>query len=44
MPSGASARPNDARYTELIGTLRERLKALAKKIEPKVYAHGFLLG
>ena len=35
---------DDARYTELIGTLRERLKALARKIESKVYEHGFLLG
>ena len=35
---------DDTRYTELIGTLRERLKALARKIEPKVYEHGFLLG
>lgn len=32
----------DARYTELITTLRERLRTLAKKIEPKVYEYGFL--
>jgi hypothetical protein len=33
----------DAQYNELIGILRERLKVLAKKIEPKVYEYGFLL-
>ncbi len=33
----------DARYTELIRTLRTRLRALADKLAPKVYAHGFLL-
>ena len=33
----------DARYTELITALRLRLKALAQKIEPKVYEYGFLL-
>jgi hypothetical protein len=33
----------DAKYNELIGTLRDRLKVLAKKIEPKVYEYGFLL-
>lgn len=32
----------DARYTELIGTLRKNLKVLASKIEPKVYEYGFL--
>ncbi len=32
----------DVKYTELIGNLRESLKILAKKIEPKVYEHGFL--
>lgn len=32
----------DAKYMELIGTLRQALKALARKIEPKVYEHGFL--
>jgi hypothetical protein len=31
------------KYNELIGILRERLKVLAKKIEPKVYEYGFLL-
>ncbi len=33
----------DETYTKLIGDLREKLKVLAKKIEPKVYEHGFLL-
>lgn len=33
---------NDARYTRLIATLRENLKTLAQKIEPKVYEYGFL--
>lgn len=33
---------NDARYTQLIATLRENLKTLAQKIEPKVYEYGFL--
>ncbi|MDR1783298.1 MAG: hypothetical protein LBR13_03455 [Dysgonamonadaceae bacterium] len=30
-------------YNELIGVLRDKLKILAKKIEPKVYEYGFLL-
>lgn len=33
---------DDARYTQLIATLRENLKILAQKIEPKVYEYGFL--
>jgi hypothetical protein len=33
---------DDAKYNELIGELRERLKVLAKKIEPKIYEYGFL--
>ncbi len=33
----------DARYTELVKTLRTRLRTLADKLAPKVYAHGFLL-
>lgn len=33
---------DDATYTELIGKLRDELKVLAKKIEPKVYEYGFL--
>jgi hypothetical protein len=34
----------DEKYNELIGNLREALKVLAQKIEPKVYEHGFLKG
>ncbi len=33
----------DATYMKYIDALREKLKVLAKKIEPKVYEHGFLL-
>jgi len=33
---------DDARYMELIGNLRDKLKILAKKIEPKIYEYGFL--
>jgi 16S rRNA G966 N2-methylase RsmD len=33
----------DEEYNTLIGTLREKLKILAKKIEPKIYKYGFLL-
>ena len=44
-PNGhMNPKSDDARYTELISTLRAALKALAKKIEPKVYEHGFLQG
>jgi len=32
----------DEKYMSLIGNLRERLKELAKKIEPKVYEYEFL--
>jgi hypothetical protein len=32
----------DTQYTELIGNLRDKLKVLAKKIEPKVYKYEFL--
>ena len=32
----------DAKYMELIGDLRDKLKILAKKIEPKVYEYEFL--
>lgn len=35
---------DDAEYMRLIGNLRDRLKLLAKKIEPKVYEYGFLKG
>ena len=34
---------NDETYNELTGNLRFSLKALIKKIEPKVYEYGFLL-
>ncbi|MBR1941925.1 MAG: hypothetical protein IJ845_11480 [Bacteroidaceae bacterium] len=33
----------DETYTQLIGTLRSRLKELAKAIQPKVYTYGFLI-
>jgi hypothetical protein len=33
---------SDEVYTELIGRLRDKLKLLAQKIEPKVYAYEFL--
>ncbi|MBO5974813.1 MAG: hypothetical protein J6U44_01565 [Paludibacteraceae bacterium] len=33
---------SDEQYMALIGALRQALKALAKKIEPKVYEYGFL--
>ena len=32
----------DEKYNLLLGNLREKLKVLAKKIEPKVYEYGFL--
>ncbi|TXJ13288.1 hypothetical protein [Brachyspira aalborgi] len=42
----ASGRMNnksiDETYNKLIGNLRERMKILAKKIEPKIYEFGFL--
>jgi hypothetical protein len=34
---------DDTQYNELIGELRNKLKLLAQKIEPKVYEYGFLL-
>lgn len=37
-----NAGSDDARYTELIAALRQNLKQLARKIEPKVYEYGFL--
>ncbi|MDR1220280.1 MAG: hypothetical protein LBK73_11830, partial [Treponema sp.] len=33
---------DDETYNELIGTLREKLAILTKKIQPKVYEYGFL--
>ena len=38
-----NADSDDAHYTELITVLRQNLKLLARKIEPKVYEYGFLL-
>jgi hypothetical protein len=37
-----NSRSDDEKYTELIGDLRDKLKILAKMIEPKVYEYGFL--
>ena len=39
-----NADSDDERYMELIVALRQQLKRLAKKIEPKVYEYGFLMG
>lgn len=33
---------DDAKYMSLIGDLRDKLKILAKKIEPKIYEYEFL--
>jgi hypothetical protein len=35
-------RSDDETYMQLIGDLREKLRQLVKKIEPKVYEYGFL--
>ena len=37
-----NAKSDDETYTELITALREKMKHLAKRIEPKVYEYGFL--
>ena len=37
-----NTKSDDATYTSLIATLREKMKLLAKRIEPKVYEYGFL--
>jgi very-short-patch-repair endonuclease len=37
-----NSKSGDERYTVLIGNLRDALKLLANKIEPKVYEYGFL--
>ena len=34
---------DDTHYTELLSALREKLKALEARIEPKIYEYGFLL-
>lgn len=39
-----NSRSEDEEYMQLIKNLREKLKDLAKKLEPKVYEHGFLKG
>ncbi len=37
-----NAKSSDAAYTKLIAELRESIKVVATKIQPKVYAYGFL--
>jgi hypothetical protein len=37
-----NSKSDDETYNELIGHLRSELRILAMKIEPKVYAYGFL--
>jgi hypothetical protein len=37
-----NAKSNDAKYTELIGELRNKLNLLSDKIKPKVYEYEFL--
>lgn len=37
-----NAKSSDLLYTELMDTLRKAMDALARKIEPKIYAYGFL--
>jgi hypothetical protein len=37
-----NTKSDDETYNTLIKTLREKQKALAKKIEPKIYEYGFL--
>ena len=37
-----NVKSEDEKYSELIGNLREKMKILAKKIEPKVYEYEFL--
>ena len=33
---------DDECYTKLIKKLRDKIKVLAKRIEPKIYEYGFL--
>jgi hypothetical protein len=35
-------RAEDETYNKLLGTLREKLRTLTEKIQPKVYEYGFL--
>jgi hypothetical protein len=37
-----NTKSNDETYNTLIKALRDALKVLAEKIEPKVYEYGFL--
>ena len=37
-----NTKSSDENYMALIGNLREKLKILAEKIEPKVYEYEFL--
>lgn len=37
-----NSKSDDEKYMELIRNLRDKLKILAKKIEPKIYEYGFL--
>lgn len=37
-----NAKSDDATYITLISNLRDKMKLLAKHIEPKVYEYGFL--
>jgi len=44
-PNGhMNADSSDATYTALVGALRAAERALAAKLAPKVYEHGFLKG
>jgi hypothetical protein len=38
-----NSKSNDEIYSNLMTNLKDNLKVLAKKIEPKIYEHGFLL-
>lgn len=37
-----NSKSDDTHYMELIGELRDKLKILAEKIQPKVFEYGFL--
>jgi hypothetical protein len=37
-----NSKSTDETYTQLLGVLRDALKTLTQKIQPKVYAYGFL--
>ena len=37
-----NSKSTDEKYNESIGTLREKIKIIAQKIEPKIYEYGFL--